>query len=73
MVTYKRYSDKTMYFRIEDEKIFCEKVSNTLKTNFNGELIYNKFYLTPEKNNTEKHQKKLSMLMYTSNIDQFNL
>ena len=27
MVTYKRYSDKTMYFRIEDEKIFVKKLA----------------------------------------------
>ena len=63
MSTYKRYSDKTkyLYVIIEDKKSFdkymtiWEKVSNIIKTNFNSELVYNKFYLKTEKRfNTEK-------------------
>ena len=63
MSTYKRYSDKTryLYFMIEDKKSFdkymtiWEKVSNIIKTNFNSEPVYNKFYLKTEKRfNTEK-------------------
>ena len=52
MSTYKRYSvrlnicilcKKMKYLTI------WEKVSNIIKTNFNSELIYNKFYLEAEK------------------------
>ena len=43
-----------------------EKVSNIIKK-INSELIFNKKYLKAEKKfNT---QKKLSMFLYTSNID----
>ena len=70
MSIYKRYFDKTkcMYFMIEDEKLFdkymknSEKVSNIIKKmKFNGELMYNKIYLKPEKS-TQK--KASSVLMY---------
>ena len=61
-----------MYFMIEDEKKFnkymtiWEKVSTIIKTNFNSELIYTTFYLKAEK---RFNTKKLSMFIYTSNID----
>ena len=78
MSAYKRYSDKTkyMYFMIEDEKFFNKymtiwgKVSTAIETNFNSELTYTEFYLQAEK---RFHTKKLSMFIYTSNIDWFNL
>ena len=78
MVTYKWYSDKTkyMYFMIEDKYKckyikFGEKVSNIIKTNFNGEPIYNKIYLKAEKRLNTK--KKVSLFICTSNIYWFNL
>ena len=62
MSIYKRCFDKIrcMYFKIEDEKFFdkymeiLEKVSNIIKNKFNSELIYNKKYLKPKQNSTQK-------------------
>ena len=74
MSNYKKYSDKAKYmdFMIKDEKSFDKyttiwgKVSNKIKTNFNLELIYNKFYQKVKKK--IQHTKKLSMFICTSNI-----
>lgn len=57
MGAYKRFFDKTkyMYCMIDDEipfdkyMTFCKNVSSIIKTKFNSELIYNKFYIKAEK------------------------
>ena len=43
-----------------------EKVWNIIKNKFNSKLIYSKKYLKAEKN---KHKRRLSMFICTSNID----
>ena len=58
MIKDKNFSDK--YMKI------LKKVSNIMKKIINSELIYNKKYLKAEK---IQHKRKLSMVLYTSNID----
>ena len=61
---------------LENYNEISEKVSNSIKKEFNSELAYNEKYLKTEKKNLcEKNQHKrwLSMYLYISNIDLFSL
>ena len=72
MGAYKRFFDKTkyMYCIIEDEipfdkyMTFCKNVSSIIKTKFNSERIYNKFYIKAEK------RLKKDIEIYFSNSDE---
>ena len=74
MSKYKKILDKTkcMYFLIKCEKKFkkyyeiWENVSNIMTKKFNSEPVHNKKYLKAGKN---QHKRRLSMCLYTSNID----
>ena len=46
-----------------------EKVRSIIKNKFNSELIYIKKYIKAKEN---KHKRRLSMFICTSNIDKMN-
>ena len=72
MIVYKKNFMKIDVFFNKEEKIFIrcmeilEKVCNTIKSKYNSALIYSRKYLKAEKN---KHKRKLSMVIFTNNID----
>ena len=65
--------NRRVYFFIRKEKVFdkytviLEKVSKIIKNKFDSKFIHSKRYLDAEKN--DKHKTRLSVFIYTSNID----